>query len=204
MIKHMSYTILYRSMFAKVGEDRYIPMIEVGDSNCYEGSGRYERRCRDWVNWRVLGHEEKLILSQREIMQGVYKLLDDYNTRYVNKPIHGDEKNGYWTYKSIEQNFGWLSGIAISGKHTTMTTARMVANFFNRGFEQAANMHDVKYWGHFPIRLCYWENGEKRCFYYDTFDEFLEDIERRDGTKYRVEYLGVEPMWDYNRNRRNR
>lgn len=202
----MSYTILYRSMFAKLGDDKYIPMVEMGDNNVYEGYGRYERRARDWQNWRVPGKEKQIVLTHQEIMEGIHNLIQDTVDNWVNKPAreYDNIPGPYWTFNDVYKQYGWLTGIAISGKNTSMTTARMVRNFFNRGFEQAVNMHDVKYWGHFPIRLCYWENCEKRCFYYDTLDEFLEDTERRDGTKYWVEYIGVEPLWDYNRNRRNR
>ena len=203
----MSYTILYRSMFAKVDENQYIPMIEIGDNNVYEGFGRYERRCRDWQNWRVPGFEKQLVLTRQEICEGVKNLIQSTTKRYVNQAAREwDNIPGpYWTYQDVYKQYGWLEAIAVAGKQTTGTTARMVQNFFMRWFEQAVDMRNINYWGKFPMRLCYWEDCEKRCFYYDNLDEMLEDIERRDGLKYWVEYLGgVDNLWDSHRNRRNR
>ena len=48
----MSYTILYRSMFVKLSNGKYIPMMEMGDNNVYEpsyGKGK-AKRVRDWSN----------------------------------------------------------------------------------------------------------------------------------------------------------
>ena len=47
----MSYSILYRSMFVKLSDGRYIPMMEMGDSNVYDASYRGKaRRSRSWSN----------------------------------------------------------------------------------------------------------------------------------------------------------
>ena len=81
----------------------------------------------------------------------------------------------------------------------------MVQNFFMRGIEQAVDMRNIKYWGKFPMRLCYYLDCDKKCIYYDNVDEMLADFEKRDGTKYWVEYLpGMNTLWDSHRNRRNR
>lgn len=203
----MSYTILYRSMFAKVDENQYIPMVEMGDNNVYEGYGRYERRCRDWQSWRVPGFEKQLVLTRQEICEGIKELIMSTAKRYVNQPAREwDNIPGpYWTYQDVYKQYGWLTAIAVAGRQTTGTTARMVQNFFYRGFDQAVDMRNITYCGKFPMRLCYWEDCEKRCFYYDTLDELVEDIQKRDGLKYWVEYLGsAEILWDSHRNRRNR
>ena len=201
----MSYRILYRSMFAKVGEDKYIPMLEVGDNNLYEGWGRNKRRCRNWQSWSVPGHEQKLVLSKKEIVEGVDELINVTVRERLNKPARQwDPIPGqYWTYRDIYKNYGWLTATAVTGKSCSDTTARMVENFFRRGFEQAVDMRNIEYCGKFPMRLCYYEDYEQHCFYYDNFKDFIEDIERRDISKYWVEYLGsAEIFWNTHRNKR--
>lgn len=203
----MSYTILYKSMFAKVGENQYIPMIEIGDNNVYEGYGRYERRCRDWQSWRAPGFEDKFVLTRQQIFEGIRNLIQATTKRYVNQPAREwDNIPGpYWTYQDVYKQYGWLTAIAIEGKGCSKTTARMVQNFFIRGIEQAVDMRNIKYWGKFPMRLCYYLDCDKKCIYYDNVDEMLADFEKRDATKYWVEYLpGMNTLWDSHRNRRNR
>ena len=198
----MSYTILYRSMFAKVGDDKYIPMVEIGDNNCYELDNR--KRVRSWQNWKVPGFENKLALTREEIMQGVQSVIDGYKQRYVNQPINKWEiwPKEYWTYKSIEQNFGWLSAIAIYGRHTTQTTARMFTNFFKRGFEKAIDLRPMsQLFGKVPLNLMWWrelENGmlstERKCYY--TYEEFVADVANQCDKKCWLEYdYRAEHLW---------
>lgn len=201
----MSYTILYRSMFAKVGDDKYIPMVEIGDNNVYEGYGKYECRARDWQNWVVPGHEKQMVLSRQEICDGIHELIESTSKRYVNNAAREwDNIPGpYWTYKDIYKQYGWLASIAVAGKRCSNTTARMVENFFLRGFEQAVDMRNIEYCGKFPMCLCYYEDCKKQRFYYDNIEEFLEDIERRNMPNYWVEYLGsAEIFWHTHRNKR--
>ena len=49
----MSYTILYRSMFVKVSNERYIPLYESGDNNVWECGLR--RRARSWGHYYPCG-----------------------------------------------------------------------------------------------------------------------------------------------------
>ena len=202
----MSYTILYRSMFAKVGEDKYIPMVEVGDNNLYEGFGKYERRVRNWQSWRVPGYEHKLVLSKKEIVEGIDELINATVRKHLNKPARQWDvvpSGPYWTYQDIYKNYGWLTAIAIAGKETTGTTARMVWNFFMRGFDQAVDIQAEFQFGMYPIRLCYYVDGNKRIEYYYTLNQMIADFEKRDGTECWVEYFGgIEKMWDDHRKRR--
>ena len=198
----MSYTILYRSMFAKVGEDRFIPMIEVGDSNCYEFDSR--KRARSWENWRVPGLESKIILSRREIMDGVHKLIQDTEDHWVNKPSRDYDciPGPYWTYRDIYKNYGWLAAISVGSNGCSKTTARMVENFFNRGFEQAVDVEHLKYWGYLPIIMKHYENGQCKSEYFDDFNELINVCETRDGKDYWVTYTGTESLWQHHKNRR--
>lgn len=203
----MSYTILYRSMFAKVGDDKYIPMIEMGDNNCYELGNR--KRVRSWQNWAVPGFENKLALTREEIMQGVQSVIDDYKQRYVNQPMNKWEEcpKEYWTYKSIEQNFGWLSAIAIYGKHTTQTTARMFTNFFKRGFDKAIDLSVMsQLFGKVPLNLMRrreLDNGilnteSKR---YDIYEEFVADLTNQCDKECWLEYdYQAERLWELTNN----
>lgn len=200
----MSYTILYRSMFAKVDDDKYIPMVEMGDNNCYELDNR--KRVRSWQNWEVPGFGNKLALTREEIMQGVQSVIDEYKERYANQPVNKWEKcpEEYWTCKSIEQNFGWLSAIAIYGKHTTQTTARMFTNFFKRGFDKAIDLRAIsQLFGKVPLNVMRWrelDNGDRLYTEhksYDTYEEFAADLANQCDKKCWLEYdYQAECLWE--------
>lgn len=70
----MSYTIEYDKIFLKSGAG-YTPLWLAGDSNCYEGSGRNQRRVRDWsVFMSQLGvTEEKLMERIQPLLGGPYQ-----------------------------------------------------------------------------------------------------------------------------------
>ena len=131
----MSYTILYRSMFVKLSNGKYIPLVEIGDNNVYDCSGR---RSRSWQQWIVGGQHKCLAFTRNEIMNEVESVIDEQKARYANKPIpEYEHKEGIYTEQDIEKRFGYFSGIAISGRHCNDTTAQQFRNFFLKGFDQA-------------------------------------------------------------------
>lgn len=78
----MSYTILYRSMFVKVSNERYIPLYESGSNNCYDimWNGRM-RRERSWSHYYPSGlrGDRKVLpfFDARELTSLFEKNLDD-------------------------------------------------------------------------------------------------------------------------------
>ena len=63
----MSYSILYRSMFVKMSDGRFIPMMEMGHNNVWEcnyGRGR-NRRARSWSNIRL--NKKQKFFTEEEI-----------------------------------------------------------------------------------------------------------------------------------------
>ena len=82
----MSYTIFYRSMFVKTSDNKYIPIIEGGDNNCYEAGSM--RRARSWYSISSITKEPKALLTAKEIMDGVERCwVKTMKEQNVGKPM---------------------------------------------------------------------------------------------------------------------
>ena len=141
----MSYTILYRSMFIKMSDGRYIPLVEIGDNNVYDISWNgHQRRSRNWQQWVIGKQREKLAFTKSEIMNDVERMINIEKER-VGKPYASYEnKEGVYTEQEIEKNWGYYAGIAIEGQHCNKTSAQQVRNFFLKGFEQAVTFDECE------------------------------------------------------------
>lgn len=141
----MSYTILYRSMFVKMSDGRYIPLVEIGDNNVYDISWNgHQRRSRNWQQWVIGKQHDKLAFTKSEIMNEVERVINIEKER-VGKPYADYEhKDGVYTEREIEKHWGYYSGIAIEGQHCNNTSAQQVRNFFLRGFEQAVTFDECE------------------------------------------------------------
>jgi len=146
----MSYSIYYKSMFVKLSDGRYIPMMEAGDSNTYVG----QKRCRDWQLRRPIMQDgearyEQYAWTEQEIKNDLEQYIDDVKQRNVNRAKNWGKENDYWTLKEIEQKFSYFSGMTIYGQGG-YTSAQQIRNFFRKGFERAIDMAagllEITYW----------------------------------------------------------
>lgn len=203
----MSYTILYRSMFIKTKDDKYIPMIELGDNNCYENSGRNARRSRSWQQWNLVG-DRKLAHTREKIMQDVEKMIDDKKQRFANKPkqniFHEDTCKEFWTIEDVERQFGYFSGYAVAGKHCNDTSAQQIRNFFQRGFEQAVSMDtdhvvlDLHWCTKYPEYMHRYISNEEELL--SAWDEELAN----GNNAWLTYHLCAENLWKQHRRKRNK
>ena len=108
----MSYTILYRSMFVKLRNNKYIPLVEIGSNNCYDSIGK---RTRSWQQWLIEGREKEYSFTREEIMQAIESWIEREKKCHVNKPKHGNNTE-YWTFKDIEKHFGYFGCCALYGR----------------------------------------------------------------------------------------
>ena len=165
----MSYSIYYKSMFVKLSDGRYIPMMEAGDSNTYDG----QKRCRDWQLRRPIMQEgearyEQYAWTEQEIKNDLEQYIDDVKQRNVNRAKNWGKENDYWTLKEIEQKFSYFSGMTIYGQGG-YTSAQQIRNFFRKGFERAIDMAAGM------LEITYWKDGE----YYREVVESEEHLARR-------------------------
>lgn len=140
----MSYTILYRSMFVKLSDGRFIPMVEMGDNNVYDvmWNGR-QKRSRSWQQWVPGGKFKQYpVYTKEEIMAGVERMIDAEKYRVGQPYAEYEHKEGVYTEQEIEKRWGYYSGVAIEGQHCNDTSAQQVRNFFLKGFEQAVNFEE--------------------------------------------------------------
>ena len=179
-------------MFIKTRDNMYIPMIETGDNNVYDGTGRNARRSRDWH--QLYFEDGRLVHTREEIMQEVDRRIEKVVQKHVNKPKDSSVKE-CWTIEEIRQSYGYFAAIAISGNHTTNTSARQVRNFFLRGFEQAVSMDNER-----VIMDLHWCTGypnyEHR--YFSSEEELLKawNEERSNGHTLWLSYKGcAESLW---------
>lgn len=145
----MSYTIFYRSMFVKTRDNKYIPIIEGGDNNCYEAGSM--RRARSWHSIYSIAEETKALLTAKEIMDGVERRwVKMMKEQYVGKPIdlYGESPRPV-TEQDVEDNFGDYFGLAI-GNANSNTSAQTVRNFFKRAVKNAVNFGEI------DLKVCWY------------------------------------------------
>lgn len=171
----MSYTIFYRSLFVKTRDNKYIPIVESGDNNCYEIDSR--RRARSWESVR-LTEEPVFSLTANEIMAGVERWIDNAKERNIGRPIDVFDKTSRpITERDVEEGFGNYDGLAIGNANWSKTSAQTVRNFFKRGIKQAVDFKDVNlvlWWYAYTDDR---KNVKTERRYPKTEDELLEVFE---------------------------
>ena len=115
----MSHTILYRTMFVKVSNERYIPLYESGSNNCYDilWNGRM-RRERSW------GH------YYPDNLRGSHKLLPFYIEQELICLMESD----------VEQ--AMYCGTCICGKPNAGRND--LINYWRRGIKRAKTFEELK------------------------------------------------------------
>ena len=166
----MSYSIYYKSMFVKLSDGRYIPMMEAGDSNTYDG----QKRCRDWQLRRPIMQEgearyEQYAWTEQEIMGDLKAFIDSEKKSHVGREARRwhDEGETY-TEQDVERHFSYFSGMTIYGASGS-TSAQQIRNFFRKGFERAIDIAAGL------LEITYWKGGE----YYREGIESEEHLARR-------------------------
>ena len=145
----MSYTILYAKQFIKIDETRVIPFILQGDNNVYESN---RKRARDWSN--SYAFTRTIITSNEALLQEIEKFKQDTlesGNEYVKQY---DE-----TWAFDEKRFGYHTGIAVGGRHTTKTTFGMFKNFYASGIKDAKTVEELRELGcSLGIRVSSYDN----------------------------------------------
>jgi hypothetical protein len=145
----MSYTILYAKQFIKIDETRVIPFILQGDNNVYESN---RKRARDWSNSRMFNRT--IITSKEALLQEIERFKQDTVERCNEYVKQYDET---WAYD--EKRFGYHTGIAIGGSHTTKTSFSMFKNFFVSGINNAKTIEQLRNLGcSLGIRISTYDN----------------------------------------------
>jgi len=130
----MSYTILYAKQFIKIDETHVIPFILQGDNNVYESD---RKRARDWGN--SYAFTKTMITSNEALMQEIEKFKLETIERSNENVKQYDET---WAFN--EKPFGYHTGIAIGGNHTTKTTFGMFKNFYANGIKNAKTIEELR------------------------------------------------------------
>jgi hypothetical protein len=145
----MSYTILYAKQFIKIDEKRVIPFILQGDNNVYESN---QKRARDWSNSYMFN--STIITSNEALIQAVV----DYKNEVI------ERCNGYVnqydeTWAFDEKRFGYHTGLALGGRHTSKTTFGMFQSFFVSGIKDAKTVEELRELGcSLGIRVSSYDN----------------------------------------------
>ena len=180
----MSYSILYRSMFVKLSDGRFIPMMEMGDNNVWDGSyGRGRgRRSRSWSNIN-LNRGQKFFTKDE-----IEKSLECWFNESEQKRDRDRNSDLDWARESAEKaNFGYYEAIAVYGKGGTHGTSfKDVRNIVLSGVKNCISVEDaIKKCG---LRITYWKKEEGdtalTCQKYERFsteEEMLNIISEKFG-----------------------
>lgn len=121
----MSHLVIYSTQFKKVGEDKYIPYLEMGDSNCYEMY--FDKLGRE--RWR----RERTInpCFNRTWPQSKKQMLE-----FLERELQGVMKSNGVTREDAEKHFGWYTAIKIK---SVSPTYRQMQNLIKRGIKKVDN-----------------------------------------------------------------
>lgn len=179
----MSYSILYRSMFVKLSDGRFIPMMEMGDNNVYDASYRGKaRRSRSWSNINL--NRGQKFFTEDELR----KYLDMWFNESEQKRDRDRNSDLDWARESAEKaSFGYYEAISVYGKGGTHeTTFKDVKNIVLGGVKNCISVEDaVKKCG---LKITYWKKEEGdislTCQKYERFnteEEMLNIINEKFG-----------------------
>ena len=150
----MSYSILYRSMFVKMSNGKYIPMMEMGDNNVYDA---YGKRSRSWCNVN-LNHGQKFF-SEGEILD----CLETWKRGFEEKKYRDRNSDDSWCRRMAEtDDFGYYEAIRVYGK--TLTKFKDFKAIFKSGIKNCISFEDaVKKCG---LCISYWEKSNPNDKYF--------------------------------------
>lgn len=140
----MSVSILFRPLFIKLDNDKYIPVIETGSSNCYTASYKgYYSYARDWSNCRV--HKD-ICCTESELLESIQKERESSkertNKEYEEYKTNPDTLKNWGIIEYKDENFGWIEGLRLYGKNKT--SYKDYLNFFKKGIRQAITLKTAK------------------------------------------------------------
>ena len=199
----MSYSILYRSMFVKLSDGRFIPMMEMGDNNIYDASYRGKaRRSRSWSNINL--NRGQKFFTEDELR----KSLDMWFNESEQKRDRDRNSDLDWARENAEKaSFGYYEAIAVYGKGTTGTEFKDVKNIVLGGVKNCISVEDaIKKCG---LKITYWKKEEGdtalTCQKYERFnteEEMFNIINEKfsgDDTKFYFIYNeNSDTNWCYN------
>lgn len=146
----MSYTILYRRIFVRMPDGRYLALVESGDNNVYDtdwATGR-QKRARSWTSWHFSWNERpvRATYSREEI--------NDWLDHMLQTALHraGGEDG--------RRSFGSYASYALAGSRCGDTTWSAFRSFFAKGLEKAVTLEELLTVAG-ALRIEYWcrENG---------------------------------------------
>lgn len=147
----MSVSILFRPLFIKLSDNKFIPIIEAGSNNCF-----MENKKGNMVYSRSFGSEnfkKGKILTESEIIESLTSYKDSLKEQYK-KDI---EEKGI---KCFDKSYGWYAAEKIYGKQTFNTTFNDIVNFYKKGIKQAITLEEAKMLG-ISVKVHYWTINEK-------------------------------------------
>ena len=165
----MSYSILYRSMFVKLSDGRFIPMMEMGDNNVYDASYRGKaRRSRSWSNIN-LNRGQKFFTKDE-----IEKSLECWFNESEQKRDRDRNSDLDWARESAEKaNFGFYEAVSVYGKGGTHGTSfKDVRNIVLSGVKNCISVEDAI--NKCDLKITYWKKEEGdtafSCQKYERFN----------------------------------
>lgn len=134
----MSYDIIYNRQFIKVDENRVIPFLEMGSSNCYEASGRNAKRARSWGNSYAFTDNNDIIVENTKLLANIDAFELSTKERCES---YVKEYDDTWAYDP--KKFGYHVGIAFYGKHTTGTSFNAFRSYYANGIKEAKTIEEL-------------------------------------------------------------
>ena len=184
----MSVSILFRPLFIKLGNGKFIPIIEAGSSNCYNTDNGYYSYARSWSNCRV--HKD-ICCTESELLEAIKDEREASKERINKEYINEVAPKGCSTTEYKDEHFGWYEGLKLYGK--TKTGYNDYLNFYKKGIRQAITLKTAKIL-HISVVINYYQKDSfkiETIYLKDyTDEEFLGIIESLEKEKL-TPYVGI-------------
>lgn len=130
----MSYKIIYKVVAIPQGNGKYTFEYETGSNNCYEWYGSGRKRARDWYPEGMITNGEAL--TPNELGQKLCEFLQEKVSEYKAWGLEYD-------LQEFKQRFGYYTGIAIYGSHTTKTSWGRIRNLYINALKKAMSNEKI-------------------------------------------------------------
>ena len=151
----MSYHIFYDKQFIKVDENHVIPFYLGGDNNVTVGSGREEKRARDWSNSyaHTMGN---MIVSNTDLLANIDQYREQTMKRAAEQVLQYDES---WAYD--DKAWGYHTSLCMYGHGTRTTSFNAYKSFFKNGIKNALTIEQLREQGvTITMRPYRWEDAD--------------------------------------------
>ena len=133
----MSYSLIYNRCFIKLSNDEYIPFLEMGDNNVYQG----KKRARDWQIWPYFNKDRGYITTEKDTINKIEKWKKE-KIEYIINSKKRDRINISAEEAEKELNKSFFYWASLKLQYGNSFTS--FKNYYVNGFKKSFTFNELK------------------------------------------------------------